>query len=189
MGAGKFRCWVTRLLYCLVVQAPAIVTTKSAHIRCDPRCRIALPGRGSAATMISLQQPAHEYARLLETGHITSQELVAAFLDQIDRHNRSGINVNALLSVCPREVAIAQARQLDDERRQGKVRSDLHGIPIVLKDAIVTHPSLGMATSAGSFAIASLTAKRSAPIVDMVCDGSLLQFTARFDAVADPPYV
>lgn len=117
---------------------------------------------------VSVQQPAHEYARLLETGQLTSQDLVTAFLDQIDRHNHDGIKVNAILSICPKEVAISRARQLDEERHQGKVRSDLHGMPIVLKDAIVTHPSLGMITSAGACAIASLKAKRNASIVDRV---------------------
>lgn len=117
---------------------------------------------------VSLQQPAHEYVQLVETGQLTSQALVTAFLDQIDRHNHHGLQVNALLSVCPRELAISQARRLDDERRHGKVRSHLHGMPIVLKDAIVTHPSLGMLTSAGACAIASLKPKRNASIVDRV---------------------
>lgn len=117
---------------------------------------------------LSLQQPAHEYTRLLETGQLSSQDLVTAFLDQIDRHNRNGTKVNALLSVCPRTLALSQARQLDMERRQGKVRSHLHGMPIILKDAIVTHPSLGMVTSVGAYAIASLKPKRNASIVDSV---------------------
>lgn len=120
------------------------------------------------ASQFSLQQPAHEYTRLIEAGQLTSQHLVTAFLDQIDRHNHNGSRVNAILSLCPRELALSQARLLDEERRQGKVRSDLHGMPIVLKDAIVTHPSLGMITSAGACAIASLKAQRNATIVDRV---------------------
>lgn len=122
----------------------------------------------ASPSALSLQQPAHEYARLVETGQLTSQQVVAAFLDQIDRHNHHGLHVNALLSVCPRQLAISQARRLDDERRRGKVRSPLHGMPIVLKDAIVTHPSLGMTTSAGACAIASLKPTRNASIVDSV---------------------
>lgn len=40
------------------------------------------------------------------------------------------------------------------------------------KDAIVTHPALGMGTSAGSAAIASLKAKQNAPIVEKVRDSA-----------------
>lgn len=87
---------------------------------------------------ISLQQTAHEYQTLIRDGHITSEDLVTSFLDQIDRHNHEGLKVNAILSVCPRDIAISQARTLDEERRQGKIRSDLHGIPIIIKVGRVT---------------------------------------------------
>lgn len=102
-------------------------------------CKTATTMTGSMATprplRLSLQQPAHEYTRLLQTNQLTSQDLIAALLDQIDHHNHDGIKVNAILSICPRELALARACQLDEERRQGKVRSDLHGMPIVLKVA------------------------------------------------------
>ena len=46
-----------------------------------------------------------------------------------------------------------QAALLDYERRVGNLRSRLHGVPILVKDNIATHPSLGMQTTAGSFAL------------------------------------
>lgn len=42
---------------------------------------------------------------------------------------------------------------MDDERQRGKVRTDLHGIPILVKDNMATDPALGMDTSAGNFAL------------------------------------
>lgn len=79
----------------------------------------------------SLQQPAHEYQE--RQGRLTSQDLVSAFLDQIDRHNNSGFKLKAVLSVCPRDIALARATRLDEERARGEVRGELHGTPIILK--------------------------------------------------------
>ncbi|PSR82679.1 amidase-like protein [Coniella lustricola] len=124
--------------------------------------------------MVNLQHPAHVYQQLMRDGHLSSQDLVSAFLDQIDRHNGQGLGLRAVLSVCPKETALAQARQLDEERRRGETRSELHGIPIIIKDAIVTHPCLGMTTTAGSCAIASLTAKRNATVVELLIKAGVI---------------
>lgn len=69
----------------------------------------------------------------MQDGRLCSEDLVNYFLDQIERHNNHGLRLNAILSVCPREVAISQAKALDEERRQGKPRGELHGIPIIVK--------------------------------------------------------
>lgn len=69
----------------------------------------------------------------MQDGHLCSEDLVNYFLDQIERHNKHGLRLNAIMSVCPREVAISQAKALDEERRQGKARGELHGIPIIIK--------------------------------------------------------
>ncbi|ROV91721.1 hypothetical protein VPNG_09964 [Cytospora leucostoma] len=122
----------------------------------------------------SLQQSAHEYQHLLSTGQLSSVTLVNSFLDQIARHNHSGLKLNAVLSVCPRDAAIAQAQWLDQERGQGRIRGSLHGIPIIIKDAIVTDQSLGMVTSAGSSAVASLRAKRNATLVDRIIEAGAI---------------
>lgn len=73
----------------------------------------------------------------MRAGQLTSEALVNIFLDQIGRHNHSGMKLNAVLSVCPRNLAVEQAKRLDEERRLGNIRSDLHGIPIILKASTV----------------------------------------------------
>lgn len=82
---------------------------------------------------LSLQCSAHEYQTLLQNGSLRSEDLVNRFLDQIERHNNHGLKLNAVLSVCPRDVAISRAKALDEERRQGRIRGELHGIPIIIK--------------------------------------------------------
>lgn len=59
--------------------------------------------------------------------------------------------------------ALAIAAQLDDERRQGKVRGPLHGIPFTVKDNIGTKDNLE--TTAGSWALLGSRVPRDAYVV------------------------
>lgn len=85
------------------------------------------------STPSPLFKTAHELSALLSAGQTTTVDLVTAFLDQIERHNHNGKKLNALVAVAPREDVLSRAAQLDRERAARKVRSVLHGIPIVLK--------------------------------------------------------
>lgn len=78
-------------------------------------------------------QSAQELQRRLSAGETTSVELVNLFLDQIDRHNHQGLKLKAVISSMPREVAAKTAIVLDRERKEGKLRSALHGIPVIVK--------------------------------------------------------
>jgi amidase len=92
---------------------------------------------------------AHELADMLNAGTITSVEIVETYLHQIELHNRRGRQLRALISVAPRHELVRIARRLDDERIRGKKRGPLHGVPIVLKDNIMTDANLGMDTTVG----------------------------------------
>lgn len=96
---------------------------------------------------------AEELSYRLEAGQISSVRLVEAYLAQIEAHNRHGLNLRAVIDAAPRRLVLDQAARLDYERRVGSLRSRLHGVPILVKDNIATHPSLGMQTTAGSFAL------------------------------------
>jgi len=84
-----------------------------------------------------------EAAKKLRSGEITSVALVTACLDRIKVLDRK---VNAYITVI-REEALAQAKQLDKEAKDGNFRGPLHGIPIALKDNIDT---AGVRTTGGS---------------------------------------
>ena len=82
----------------------------------------------------------------MRTGQLTSRRLVEMYLErikQIDGKLRSVIETN------PDALAIAD--RLDKERKRGKSRSMLHGIPILIKDNIDTADK--MHTTAGSLAL------------------------------------
>lgn len=82
----------------------------------------------------------------MEEGWLTSEELVALYLERIGRHDPL---LCSLLEINPEAKEIAKA--LDKERGETGSRGRLHGIPIMLKDNIDTGDKLH--TSAGSLAL------------------------------------
>ncbi|MES1203578.1 MAG: amidase, partial [Pseudomonadota bacterium] len=97
----------------------------------------------------------------MTSGAVTSEQLVQAYLARIESVDRSGPTLNSVITLNP--DAAAQARALDDERKQGHVRGPLHGIPVLIKDNIESQDN--MATTAGSLALADNITHRDAPLV------------------------
>ncbi len=97
----------------------------------------------------------------LETGKYTSENLVELYLARIQKIDKSSPVLNSVIEINPEASEIA--RQLDQERKSGKVRSPLHGIPVMIKDNIDTADR--MLTTAGSLALAVSPALQDAFIV------------------------
>lgn len=75
-----------------------------------------------------------ELQRALASGKLTSHALVQQCLDRIESLDRRGPMLRAVLETNPDAFAIADA--LDAERKSGRVRGPLHGIPVLVKDKI-----------------------------------------------------
>ena len=97
----------------------------------------------------------------LTRGAVSSESLVRAYLARIAAIDRSGPALHSVIAISPR--ALADARSSDAERRAGKVRGPLHGIPVLIKDNIESDD--GTATTAGSDALALNVSHRDAPLV------------------------
>lgn len=102
-----------------------------------------------------------EIVEALESGQITSAQLVKAYLDRIEKVDKNGPNLQSVLSINP--DAIARAIELDKLRKEGKVQGKLHGVPILLKDNIETKDNL--ATTAGALALKDNVTGRDSPLV------------------------
>ncbi|HEX7944542.1 MAG TPA: amidase family protein, partial [Phenylobacterium sp.] len=102
----------------------------------------------------------------MSDGRVTSEQLVQAYLQRIDRIDKSGPKLNSVIAVNRR--ALADARRLDAERKAGHVRGPLHGVPILLKDNIESAD--GGPTTAGSLALVANVATQDAPIVKRLTD-------------------
>jgi len=91
-----------------------------------------------------------ELADAFDSGALTAVALTEHYLARIEAIDRSGPSLASIIETNPDALDIAALR--DRERRAGKVRGPLHGIPVVLKANIDTGDA--MATSAGSLALA-----------------------------------
>jgi amidase len=110
-------------------------------------------------TILQLQQD-------MQSGKYTSEKLVSLYLERIQKLDKNGPKLNSVIELNP--DALLLARELDKERKSGKVRSSLHGIPVLIKDNIDTADK--MATSAGSLALAESHAQQDAFIVKRLRD-------------------
>jgi len=122
------------------------------------------------AQAISPYASAGEQQAALTDGRVTSEQLVRAYLERIERIDRAGPKLNAILALNPH--ALDDAKRLDAERKAGKVRGPLHGVPVLLKDNIETAD--GTATTAGSLALAANVTGRDAPIVKRLTDAGAI---------------
>lgn len=127
----------------------------------------AAPAKGPAAPKpFELEElTIRELAAGLAEGRWSSQRLVELYVARIvevDRVGIGGTGTNAIAETNPQALEIAEG--LDRERKAGKVRGPLHGIPVVLKDNIDTGDR--MKTSAGSLALAQSVAAKDAYLVE-----------------------
>jgi amidase len=89
-----------------------------------------------------------EMQAAMKAGRVTSRELVTQYLLRIAVYNTK---LNAVITVNPNALSEADVR--DRERATGKARGPLHGIPIALKDNMLT---IEMPTTGGALAFAGL---------------------------------
>jgi amidase len=99
-----------------------------------------------------------ELQALMRRGTMSSREITKAYLNRIAKLNPM---LGAVIETNPQALAIA--KRLDDERRHGRVRGPLHGIPILLKDNIATDDA--MQTTAGSLALVGTRVPADAVLV------------------------
>src|SRR3954467_11511388 len=90
----------------------------------------------------------------LSSGRVTSVDLVDAYLARIAAYD-GPLNAIRVLA----DGARGQAAALDAERRAGRVRGPLHGIPVLLKD---NYNTTDMPTTAGSIALEGVVPKHEA---------------------------
>lgn len=86
----------------------------------------------------------------MSSGRFSSHSLTEKYLERINQIDREGPAVNSVIELNPDAEGIAA--DLDKERKAGRIRGPLHGIPVLIKDNIDTHDR--MTTTAGSLALA-----------------------------------
>jgi len=99
-----------------------------------------------------------ELQQKMKSGAYTSRSITEIYLKRIEAIDRNGVKLNAVIEVNPDALQIAD--QLDKERKAGKLRGPMHGIPVLIKDNIDTGDK--MMTTAGSLAMLGNRASKDA---------------------------
>lgn len=97
----------------------------------------------------------------MKSGTYTSKTVTQLYLDRIQQIDKAGPHLNSVIELNPDALSIAES--MDDERKNGKVRGPLHGIPVLIKDNINTADK--MQTTAGALALEGNFAKKDAFII------------------------
>jgi amidase len=102
----------------------------------------------------------------LKSGRLTSHDLVTQSLIRIATYEDK---INGIITVNPR--ALEEADERDRERKAGKVRGPLHGIPVALKDNIHT---TDMPTTGGALAFEGLVPPYEATVTKALRDAGAI---------------
>lgn len=85
----------------------------------------------------------------MASGKYSAHSLTRKYFDRIEAIDKHGPAINSVIELNLDALSIAS--ELDKERKAGRVRGPLHGIPVLIKDNIDTHDR--MQTTAGSLAL------------------------------------
>jgi len=97
----------------------------------------------------------------MSSGKYSSEQITKLYLQRIEAIDKNGPKLNSVIEVNPDAVSIA--KNMDEERKAGKTRGPLHGIPVLIKDNIDTADK--MMTTAGSLALLNNIASKDAFII------------------------
>ncbi len=106
---------------------------------------VGIPGAITNVEEISIA----EIQAAMTAGRLDAESLVQMYLARIQAIDRHGPILRSVQEINPDAIPIARA--LDQERKAGRSRGPLHGIPILLKDNIATADK--METTAGALAL------------------------------------
>ncbi len=102
----------------------------------------------------------------LDSGKVTSEELVRLYLERIETYDRAGIRLNAMVVMNP--DALAEARASDERRARQISLGPLDGIPYTAKDS---YQARGLTVAAGSPAFKNLVAQKDAFTIERLRAG------------------
>ncbi len=81
-----------------------------------------------------------DLSRAMQTGKYTARRITELYLARIEANNRRGPMLRAVIEINPDALAMAAA--LDVERKSGRVRGPMHGIPVLVKANIAQRIAL-----------------------------------------------
>ncbi len=147
----------TRLLATMLASTAAVLALTS--------CDASTPKSNASFSVVGASIP--EMQAAMAEGRTTSREIVTQYLTRIGLYEDKLNGANAINA-----NALAQAEALDKERAAGNIRGPLHGIPVALKDNIMTKDD--MPTSGGMLAFKHYMAPYDATLVTKLKDAGAI---------------
>jgi amidase len=138
-----------------------------AIVSCEQNVNTATPLKGKGDKAVNgagFELSEHTIEQLqqkMTAGTHTSRAITETYLKRITDFDKSGPKINSVIEVNPDALSIADA--MDKERKAGKLRGPLHGIPVLIKDNINTADK--MMTTAGALALQGNIAESDAFII------------------------
>lgn len=109
-----------------------------------------------------------ELAAEIQSGNITSFQVVSAYIDQIETQNQ---NYHALVLV-NKEQALLRAQEADSAMERGEIWGKLHGVPVTIKD---NYRTLGLTTTAGYLPLKNYVPDENAELVKLLlAEGAII---------------
>ncbi len=146
----------------------AAITLAATACKADPKeTKSTNPGQTQGSEKFELNElTIDELQEKMQSGVLTSEAITQLYLRRIEAIDKNGPTLQSVIELNPEAISIAKA--CDAERAGGKVRSRMHGIPVLIKDNIDTADQ--MMTTAGSIALLGHVAARDAFIVSKLRD-------------------
>jgi len=105
-----------------------------------------------------------ELQQKMKTGQTNSVAITKMYLKRIALIDKAGPKLNAVIEI--NKDALTIAALMDKERKEGKLRGPMHGIPVLVKDNINTGDT--MMTTAGALAMLGNIAVKDAFIIEQL---------------------
>ena len=142
----------------LILAAVTLLTALNAQTKRE--------ARADRAQFSVVEASISDMRTALEQGRVTSRELVTRYLERIATYEDK---LHAALTV--NRNALQEADALDRERAQGHIRGPLHGIPVAVKDNILT---TNMPTTGGALAFTDYVPPYDATLVKNLRDAGAI---------------
>lgn len=115
-----------------------------------------------------LFEPVRNLAAEIREGKISSYQVVAAYIEQIEKQNGT-YNAIVLLN---KEQALERAKEADLALAKGEIWGKLHGVPITIKD---NYKTKGLTTTAGYLPLKNNVPDENAEIVKLLlAEGAII---------------
>src|SRR4051812_12936893 len=150
----------------VALSSAALMTSLAAQTKNPAAAAVKTTAPSASRGFTVVEATIPEMQAALKSGRVTSREIVRQYLERIGMYED---RLHAAITVNPKALELAAER--DRERAAGTIRGPLHGIPIALKDNVLT---TFMRTTGGALAFENLMPPYDATLTKNLIDAGAI---------------